>query len=235
MDPRPATTADRAPAGPDRVDGPVAPASTPARAAQTLRDQIVQGRFAPGSRLREEAVAEALRVSRSTIREAFAELAADRLVVREPNRGVFVASLTGADVLDIFGARRAIELGAARGGGSQVIVANVRLAVTDGVQAARDGDGEAAARADQHFHRALVALSASARLNRVIRQLLAELQLVLNAHGVGHALYMPFADDNRRIYDMLAAGDHAGAATALDDTLTRTERAIVAAVLRASS
>src|SRR5690242_12707035 len=83
--------------------------STPARVAQQLRDQITQGRFQPGARLREEALAESLRVSRSTVREAFAELTADRLVVREPNRGVCVATLTAADVVDIFAARRAIE------------------------------------------------------------------------------------------------------------------------------
>jgi DNA-binding GntR family transcriptional regulator len=202
--------------------------------AQQLRDQITQGRFQPGARLREEALAESLRVSRSTVREAFAELTADRLVVREPNRGVCVATLTAADVVDIFAARRAIELGAVRGGGSSVIVANARLAVTDGIEAAQRGDGAAAARADGHFHRALVALAGSTRLNLVIRQLAAELQWVLNANAVGPSLFLAFPDENRRIYDIVAEGDFDGAAQVLGDVLTRVEREVVTAVLRAA-
>lgn len=234
MDP---TTA-AAPAEPADVRGRDHPgkrgaSSTPARVAQQLRDQITTGRFPPGARLREEALAEALGVSRSTVREAFAELTADRLVVREPNRGVCVATLTAADVVDIFAARRSIELGAVRGGGSPVLVANARLAVTDGLDASRRGDGAAAGRADRHFHRALVAMAASARLNLFIRQLTSELQWVMNSNGVGPSLFLAFTDDNRRIHDILASGDFDGAAQALGELLTRVERDIVTAVLRA--
>lgn len=236
MDPSPtAVPADATAVEPAAAAGPPRgrPTSTPARVAQQLRDQITEGRFPPGARLREEALAESLRVSRSTVREAFAELAADRLVVREPNRGVCVATLTAADVVDIFAARRAIELGAVRGGGSSVIVANARLAVTDGLEAARRRDGAAAARADRHFHRALVALAASARLNLLIRQLTSELQWVLNANGVSPSLFLAFAQDNHRIYNILAADDFDGAANALGELLTRVERDVVTAVLRA--
>lgn len=237
MDPSPvAAPGEAAPTEPVGGDhaGRRGRSSTPARVAQQLRDQITQGRFPPGARLREEALAESLRVSRSTVREAFAELTADRLVVREPNRGVCVATLTAGDVVDIFAARRAIELGAVRGGGSPVIVATARLAVTDGLDASRRGDGAAAGRADRHFHRALVALAASARLNLLIRQLTSELQWVMNANGVGPSLFLAFSDDNRRIQDILATGDFDGAAQALSELLTRTERDIVTAVLRAA-
>jgi DNA-binding GntR family transcriptional regulator len=232
MDPSPAVApAERAAVS--RGHSGKAGQSTPARVAQQLRDQITTGGFPPGARLREEALAESLRVSRSTVREAFAELTADRLVVREPNRGVCVATLTAGDVVDIFAARRAIELGAVRGGGSPVIIANTRLAVTDGLDAARHGDGVAAGRADRHFHRALVALAASARLNLFIRQLTSELQWAMNANGVGPSLFFAFAEDNRRIQEILADGDFDGAALALDELLTRAERDVVTAVLRA--
>lgn len=234
MDPSPAVPAERAEVvGRDHSARP-GRSSTAARVAQQLRDQITAGHFPPGARLREEALAESLGVSRSTIREAFAELTADRLVVREPNRGVCVATLTAGDVVDIFAARRAIELGAVRGGGSPVIVANARLAVTDGLDASRRGDGVAAGRADRHFHRALVALAASARLNLLIRQLTSELQWVMNANGVGPSLFLAFTDDNRRIHDILATGDFDAAAQALGELLTRVEREVVTAVLRSA-
>lgn len=231
MDSAPGPPAARVPPG----SGRRAPSSTPARVAGHLRDQITQGRFRPGDRLREEALAESLGVSRSTVRESFAELAADRLVVREPNRGVCVASPTAADVVDIFAARRAVELGAVRGGGSPVIVATARLAVTDGLEAARHGDGPAAARADRHFHRTLVALAGSTRLSHFIRQLTYELHWTMSANGVGPALFLPFAPDNLRIHDRLSDGDFDGAAAALDELLTRTERDVVTAVLRSGT
>lgn len=235
MDPRPAVPPTLAqPSGRLRPGHRGGSSSTPARVAQQLRDQITQGRFTPGTRLREEALAESLGVSRSTVREAFAELAADRLLVREPNRGVCVATLTAADVVDIFAARRAIELGAVRGRGSSVIVANARLAVIDGLDAVRQGDGVAAARADRHFHRALVALAASARLNLLIRQLMAELHWVLNANSVSPSLFLTFAQDNNRIHEILVTGDFDTAAQELSELLTRVERDVVTAVLRSA-
>ncbi|WP_426999047.1 GntR family transcriptional regulator [Pseudarthrobacter sp. N5] len=45
-------------------------------------------------------------VSRDTVREAFTALASERLVVRHPNRGVFVASLGAGDIHDVYTVRR---------------------------------------------------------------------------------------------------------------------------------
>ncbi len=208
----------------------VVQSSTPSRVADALREQISGGKFPPGSRLREEAVAEALQVSRNTVREAFVELTGDRLVVREPNRGVFVATLTPTDVMDIFAARRTIEEGAVRNGGSPVLLANARLAVSDGIAGRDAGDGDAAARADRHFHRALVAFASSTRLNRLMRQMLAEIRWFLNANNVDSTLFFGYVDDNQRICQQLEAGKHKAAARTLTDILTRTEHEIVLAV-----
>ncbi len=204
--------------------------STPARVADALRERISEGAFAPGTQLREEAIADALRVSRNTVREAFVELAGDRLVVREPNRGVFVASLTMTDVLDIFAARRTIEEGAVRRGGSRVLVANARLAVTDGVACRQSGDSAGLAQADRHFHRALVSLANSTRLNRAIRQMLAELRWVLNSSGASSELFAPYVQDNERICELMEAGKFAAAARAVDKVLTLTEKDVVNAL-----
>ena len=60
---------------------------------QILKDDICEGRFAPGQWLQENELAERLCVSRSPIREALRQLASDGLVVEIPNKGVFVKSL----------------------------------------------------------------------------------------------------------------------------------------------
>ncbi|GAP56097.1 gluconate operon transcriptional repressor, partial [Arthrobacter sp. Hiyo6] len=80
------------------------------RVADELRLQLAEGVLLPGERLTESTIAEDLGVSRNTVREAFAELAGERLVVRHPNRGVFVASLDAADIHDVYTVRRVIEV-----------------------------------------------------------------------------------------------------------------------------
>jgi DNA-binding GntR family transcriptional regulator len=204
---------------------------TAARVADALREQISDGLFPPGSRLPEEAIGEALGVSRNTVREAFIELTAERLLVRAPNRGVFVAVLDEAAIRDIYRARRIVEVGAIRHaveGPSAATAA--RAAVTEG-QRARDADDSAGvANANQHFHRAIVALAGSTRLDRLIAHMLAEMRLVFHAARANPRFYEAFVEDNDKLCALLERGRFADAADAMDDYLTRSQ----AEVLRAA-
>lgn len=76
---------------------------------QILKDDICEGRFAPGQWLQETELAEHLCVSRSPIREALRQLAADGLVVEIPNKGVFVKEFTARDIEEIFDMRVLLE------------------------------------------------------------------------------------------------------------------------------
>lgn len=69
---------------------------------QHLRQQIYEGALAPGRRLDENEVAAALGVSRTPVREAFRQLAAQGLVEIRSRRGCFVTELTLQDQKDIF-------------------------------------------------------------------------------------------------------------------------------------
>ena len=88
------------------------PAATKALAdtvAERLRDTIFSGQLAPGDRLREEQLAGALDVSRGPVRDALSQLEREGLVVRRRNRGAVVASLSRADLEEVFSLRLAIE------------------------------------------------------------------------------------------------------------------------------
>jgi len=74
-----------------------------------LRDSILRGHFAPGDRLREEQLADALGVSRGPIRNALVQLEREGLAVRRPNRGAVVAELSRTDLEEVFSLRLAIE------------------------------------------------------------------------------------------------------------------------------
>ena len=190
----------------------VATPSVADRVAAELRLQLAEGLLLPGARLTESTISEELGVSRNTIREAFAELAAERLVVRHPNRGVFVATLGPGEIHDVYTVRRFIEVGAIRGGGSPERVAAVRAAVEEGRAAAAADDEEALGSANQHFHGAIVALAESRRLNTVMAQVLAEMRLFFHKATVDAHFYRSYLDDNEEICQALEAGrlDRAG-------------------------
>ena len=193
------------------------------RVAAELRLQLAEGLLLPGARLTESTISEELGVSRNTVREAFAELAAERLVVRHPNRGVFVASLGPGDIHDVYTVRRFIEVSAIRGGGSPERVAAVRAAVEEGRAAAALDDEEALGSANQHFHGAIVALAESQRLNTIMAQVLAEMRLFFHKATVDAHFYRSYLDDNEEICKALEAGELDRAGDLLLSYLDRSE------------
>ena len=74
-----------------------------------LRDAILSGELRPGDRLRQEHLAEQLRVSRIPLRDALRRLESEGLVRIGRNRGAEVSSLTSADVKEIYAIRIALE------------------------------------------------------------------------------------------------------------------------------
>lgn len=79
------------------------------RVFDTLRDLILRGELAAGSRLGEVELADRLGVSRTPIREAFGRLAAEGLIELVPNRGARVTSFTRAELQGVFDVRVSVE------------------------------------------------------------------------------------------------------------------------------
>ena len=73
------------------------------RAAADLRQWIISGEVAGGSRLREIAVAEKLNISRTPVREAMARLAEEGLLERVGTGGFVVRAFTLRDAVDAIG------------------------------------------------------------------------------------------------------------------------------------
>ena len=77
--------------------------------ADRLRELIVEGELAPGTRLNERALCDRLGASRTPLREAFRLLAAEHLVELQPNRGAQVVSLSDDDIRESFEVLGALE------------------------------------------------------------------------------------------------------------------------------
>ena len=188
-----------------------------------VREQVVEGRLRSGTRLPEERLSAALGVSRNTLREALSQLVAERILVREAHRGVVVATPGPDDVRDVYAVRTLVEPAAlAYGQGhTPARLEAVAAAVTEGHEALAAGDLDAVGDANQHFHRAVVALAGSPRLDALMDLLLAEMRLIFHALGGDPAFHVPFLADNDRIARLLADGDRAAAAEHLSAYLTR--------------
>lgn len=80
-------------------------------ATDRLRDLIVQGRLAPGTRLNERLLTGQFGLSRTPLREAFKVLATEGLVELLPNRGAIVSQMDPvrlAETLAVMGALEAL-------------------------------------------------------------------------------------------------------------------------------
>lgn len=181
--------------------------------AGKLRERITEGVFRPGERLSEEALSEALNVSRNTLREAFRQLAQEGVLVHEFGRGVFVRTLTADDVRDIYAMRRILELAAVRNlpNAPAGALEQIRLAVETAEEAATRTDWGGVGSANMRFHQAVAELAGSRRVREVVRRLLAELRLVFVVMDDLREFHEPYLKSNRELYEMLAAGDAAGA------------------------
>jgi DNA-binding GntR family transcriptional regulator len=191
------------------------------RVAAELRLDIFTGSLRAGSPLREIELVSRHGVSRHTVREALRGLMAAGLVTQDPHRSARVRVLTRADVRDVFGLRRVVELEALR----RIVDEDSPLSALETAVAAREAveTGPAGGRctvpeldADLDFHRAGVRAAGSPRLARTFDMLAGELRLAFLA-------LVDDADDrgdHRAILDAVQARD-AGCALELLDTHIR--------------
>jgi DNA-binding GntR family transcriptional regulator len=177
--PDPAAAADEAEtsAAPDLQ---LATVSTVQAAANTLREQILDGHIEPGARLRETEFAERLGIARHSFRAATQILIAEGLLVREPNRGVHVPVLEPNDLIDVFQLRTALELEAVR-----LVMATGEIpAEAEESVRVLSGIGDAApwrsvVEPDMSFHRAIIDAAGSPRLARAYSSVQSEILLCL--------------------------------------------------------
>lgn len=81
---------------------------------ENLRQAIVRGGIAPGTRLVENQIAEAQGISRTPVREAIHKLERERFIERLTHGGFRVLGLSRQDIVETFGIRSVLEGYAAR-------------------------------------------------------------------------------------------------------------------------
>ena len=201
--------------------------------ADELRQHIIAGEFAPGSRLSEAALAERFDVSRNTLREAFRVLSEQGLVEHIPHRGVSVASPTIADVVDIYRVRRVIECTALRESEPEhPAVQRMRQALAEAEEHLPAEDWQRVGSANMAFHLAIVDLADSPRLARTYSDVAAELRLAFLKIDDPRSLHEPFVRKNRAVLTALVERGPQAAADELERYLIASERSVLGAFAR---
>lgn len=206
------------------------PAATAAEAVQaSVRQHISEGRLLPGQRLVDQALAEEFGVSRNTVREAMRLLAADGLVASVRNAGYSVRTLTTGDVHDIYTARRLLETGAILKSASapDALLADVDQAASASEQHVLSGEWGRAATASLDFHRAVVRMAGSTRVNAFFHNLVAQLRLAFAVMPDESAFQIQWVGRDRQIADLILAGRRDEATALMNDYLNDSETQII--------
>jgi DNA-binding GntR family transcriptional regulator len=203
------------------------------RAADVIRDNIFEGRFAPGTALPEAALSTALQVSRNTVREAFRTLTAEHLLSHEPHKGVLVCELSEDDIHDIYRLRRMFELSAfdlVIETGLKPDLPQIAAVVAQAQLLASGGSWLEAGTANLRFHEVIVGIHDSTRISEVFRHLMTEVRLGFLAVADPAAFHGAFLARNRTILQLMSTGKLREARAELAAYLDDAEEMVVKAV-----
>ena len=173
---------------------------------RSLLDAISDGSMAPGARIMQEDIAAQLSVSRQPVLQALRLLKKDGFVLDAPGRGVLVAPLDVARLVQIYQVRCALDALAARLAAHGRHPIDVRL-ISQGRTAARGNNVKAMMAADEAFHAAiyaasgnpLIAQSAQLHWQHIRRAMGAVLQVSTMRESIW--------DEHAAIVDAISHGD----------------------------
>jgi DNA-binding GntR family transcriptional regulator len=179
-------------------------------AYEVIREGILTGVFAPGERLRQDALASLIGVSRIPVRSALMKLESQGLITFEPYRGAVVNTLTPSDAREIYGIRFALEAHALRN--AMTAMTPERLERLEGL--ARElnevENGEEFLQRRAEFYHELYDVKRQPRLVAMIDRLREEVGRYSIEHNLNY-VRPPGERDHAQLLSFLRAGDPDGA------------------------
>ena len=80
------------------------------KAYRIIKEKLLRMEFAPGSRIREDLLAEEISMSRTPVREAINQLTAEGFIHNEPRRGLFFIEIKKDEIKDLLDVWEALEI-----------------------------------------------------------------------------------------------------------------------------
>jgi DNA-binding GntR family transcriptional regulator len=187
---------------------------------RALRHAIIEQALEPGAKLPEDSIGERFGVSRTLVRHALGQLAAEGLVELRRNRGAAVAAPSWDEARDIFDVRMGLErLVVSRLAGQLTKEQLHRLrAHVESEEAARGSNEPLSIRLAGEFHIMLAEMTGNALLTRYVSEVASRSGLILALYGRPHSSECAVSE-HRQIIDALKKGDAAAAIKVMDQHL----------------
>lgn len=150
----------------------VVPQSLDRQAANVIREQILNGKLPPDTRLLEIQLAEEFNISRGSVRSALQQLTHEGLVVQFPYRGCVVSGLSAQDAWELYTLRNALEGLAAQLAAEAMTLDKadvLNAAFQNLVEAVQNSNWAEVTEADFLLHQTIIQLSGHRRLQEQYR------------------------------------------------------------------
>ncbi|MGH6627522.1 MAG: GntR family transcriptional regulator [Burkholderiaceae bacterium] len=197
-----------------------------ARVRNAILEAVLSHQLPPGTRLVESPLCEAFGVNRSLLRRVFVQLANEKVIELQRNRGAVVAQPTQEEMRQAFEARRLIEgavLQALADRAQGPYLASVRRLVCEEHDAYRKGDRSRWVRLSGEYHLRLTALLGNQDLDAMLKSLVTRTTLMKALYDSPGRSTCSF-DEHNAILDALEAGNVDLACKLMSDHLNDAER-----------
>jgi DNA-binding GntR family transcriptional regulator len=197
-------------------------------AADLLREAIIRGELAPGTRLMLDELSQRYNVSMTPIREAFSLLESEGLIAQSPHKGAIVTELDREELLELYAIRGAVEElatlhGVPRLADDDLAEMTKLLAALERFEGPRDGFLDV----DKQFHRVVYRAAGSRRWMETIETLWQRSRRYMLASTSASGAVSSLHADHREILLASRARDAARAAQAIRLHLKRSEERLL--------
>lgn len=180
------------------------------RIYESIRNDILNGRYEQNTELKEAAIGAELGVSRTPVREALRQLELEGLVTIIPNRGAYVNMITAKDVQDIYVIRPMLEGLCARWATENITKEQLdeleeTLCLSE--YHTRKGNYEKLYELDSLFHEQLYRASGSRILNHVLSDFHDYVKKVRRMTIASQTRSVKSTEEHRAIFEAISRKD----------------------------
>ncbi len=211
------------------ADGIVLSVSAEAEAYDYILNQIRKGALLPGMRLKAEAIAAEIGVSRMPVREAFGRLHVMGVLTVRPNRGAIVTELSSGQIMELYQIRSVLE-----GLAIRLAAARTTSGALDELQdllrlmERHESNPEKWLQLHGDFHSAIAGLSGAPRLAFEIEKVKLLLESYMRLWYIHVEKEVGMVADHQALIDALASRDGAQAEITMREHVLSTAPEIVA-------
>ncbi len=196
-------------------------------AYERILDLVLEGKFIAGAQLQERRIAEALKISRTPVREALSRLEAEGLARRQVGRLMTVTEITVQQYINVLNVRKILETeaaGLAAGHLDAAIVDKIKNAI-EALMKKENPTVSEHWTVDDLIHSTIAAAAGNQCLETTIRDLRRRTR-IFNTHRIPDRL-RPGAAEHLAVIDAVASGNSSKAREMMATHIENAKQAII--------